>query len=298
VGGLSTILGAVNMLTTVISLRAPGMTMWRLPIFTWNIVFTSILVLIAFPIFTAALCGLLADRLIGAHVFDPANGGSILWQHLFWFFGHPEVYIVALPYFGITGLSVVVWAHHMFATGAVLLPFFAITTFLIAIPTGIKFFNWIGTMWRGNFTVLHSISTIGAFLLGLSMLPFIYNVIRSYRYGEPAGADDPWGYGNSLEWATTCPPPRHNFTDLPRIRSERPAFELHHPNQAHRFRDESANTHTATRNGEHHPSRKPPPRPNPTNKTTTPTPAASSSGCSAGSLWLTARWACVWKIGP
>jgi cytochrome c oxidase subunit I len=382
VGGLSTILGAVNMLTTAICLRAPGMTMWRLPIFTWNIVFTSILVLIAFPIFTAALFGLLADRVIGAHVFDPANGGSILWQHLFWFFGHPEVYIVALPYFGIiseivpvfsrkplfgykgmvfatitiTGLSVVVWAHHMFATGAVLLPFFAITTFLIAVPTGIKFFNWIGTMWRGqivmatpmlfsvgfmvtfllggltgillaappidfhvhdtyfvvahfhyvlfgtivfatfaglyfwfpkitgrmlderlgklhfwttflgfhltflvmhwlgnqgmprryvdylpsdNFTALHTISTVGAFLLGLSVLPFLYNVIRSYRYGSPADADDPWGYGNSLEWATTCPPPRHNFTELPQIRSERPAFELHYPDMIERFRNES-----------------------------------------------------------
>jgi cytochrome c oxidase subunit 1 len=145
VGGLSTILGAVNMLTTVICLRAPGMTMWRLPIFTWNMVFTSILVLIAFPIFTAALFGLLADRTIGAHVFDPANGGSILWQHLFWFFGHPEVYIVALPYFGIT-------------------------TFLIAVPTGIKFFNWIGTMWRGQIVLsspmLFSIGFMVTFLLG------------------------------------------------------------------------------------------------------------------------------------
>ncbi|HEV2777804.1 MAG TPA: cytochrome c oxidase subunit I [Actinophytocola sp.] len=382
VGGLSTILGAVNMLTTVVCLRAPGMTMWRMPIFTWNIFFTSILVLLAFPIFTAALFGLLADRQLGAHVFDPANGGSILWQHLFWFFGHPEVYIVALPYFGIiseivpvfsrkplfgykgmvfatiaiTGLSAVVWAHHMFATGAVLLPFFAITTFLIAVPTGIKFFNWIGTMWRGrltmstpmlfsigfmvtfllggltgillaappidfhvhdtyfvvahfhyvlfgtivfatfaglyfwfpkitgrmldeslgklhfwttflgfhltflvhhwlgnqgmprryidylpadNFTVLHMISSVGAFLLGLSVLPFIWNVIRSYRYGQPADADDPWGYGNSLEWATTCPPPRHNFTELPPIRSERPAFELHYPHMIDRFRAEA-----------------------------------------------------------
>jgi cytochrome c oxidase subunit 1 len=90
-----------------------------------------------------------------------------------------------------------------------------------------------------NFTVLHSISTIGAFLLGLSVLPFLYNVIRSYRYGEPAGADDPWGYGNSLEWATTCPPPRHNFTELPQIRSERPAFELHYPDMIERFRNES-----------------------------------------------------------
>jgi cytochrome c oxidase subunit 1 len=382
VGGLGTILGAVNMLTTVICLRAPGMTMWRMPIFTWNIFFTSILVLIAFPVLTAALFGLLADRLLGAHVFDPASGGSILWQHLFWFFGHPEVYIVALPFFGIvseiipvfsrkplfgykglvfatigiTALSMTVWAHHMFATGAVLLPFFAFLSFLIAVPTGIKFFNWIGTMWKGQltfespmlfsigflvtflfggltgvllaapaidfhvhdtyfvvahfhyvlfgtivfatfagiyfwfpkmtgrmldeplgrlhfwttflgfhttflvhhwlgaqgmprryadylhtdqFTTLHAISTAGSFILGASVLPFVWNVFRSFRFGERAEADDPWGFGNSLEWATSCPPPRHNFTELPKIRSERPAFELHYPDMVERFREES-----------------------------------------------------------
>jgi cytochrome c oxidase subunit 1 len=379
--GLGTILGGVNMLTTVICLRAPGMTMFRMPIFTWNIFLTTILILIAFPILTAALFGLLADRLIGAHVFDPANGGAILWQHLFWFFGHPEVYIVALPFFGIitevvpvfsrkplfgyrsmvyatlaiAGLSAVVWAHHMYATGAVLLPFFALTTFLIAIPTGIKFFNWIGTMWRGSltfespmlfsigfmvtfllggltgvllaapaidfhvtdtyfvvahfhyvlfgtivfatyagiyfwfpkmtgrflneplgklhfwttfigfhatflvqhwlgnegmprryadylasdgFTTLNTISTIGSFILGASVLPFVWNVFRSYRFGELADADDPWGYGNSLEWATTSPPPRHNFLELPPIRSERPAFELHYPHVVEQARAE------------------------------------------------------------
>jgi cytochrome c oxidase subunit 1 len=148
VSGLGTILGGVNMLTTIICMRAPGTTMFRMPIFTWNIFFTSVLILIAFPILTAALFGLLADWHLGAHVFEPANGGSILWQHMFWFFGHPEVYIVALPFFGIvtevfpvfsrkplfgykrmvfasvaiTILSSAVWAHHMFATGAVLLP--------------------------------------------------------------------------------------------------------------------------------------------------------------------------------
>ncbi|MER7010799.1 cytochrome c oxidase subunit I [Saccharopolyspora sp. NPDC000359] len=382
VGGLGTILGAVNMITTVVCLRAPGMTMFRMPIFTWNILVTSVLILMAFPILTAALLGLMADRHLGAHVFDPANGGVILWQHLFWFFGHPEVYIVALPFFGIVSeifpvfsrkpifgysglvyatlgiaaLSVVVWAHHMYATGAVLLPFFAFTTFLIAVPTGVKFFNWIGTMWKGQltfespmlfsvgflvtflfggltgvllamppvdfhvsdtyfvvahfhyvlygtivfatfagiyfwfpkmtgrmmderlaklhfwltfigfhgtflvqhwlgnegmprryadylasdgFTLLNTISTIGAFILGASMLPFLYNVFKSYRYGEVVEVDDPWGYGNSLEWATSCPPPRHNFTELPRIRSERPAFELHYPHISERMRLES-----------------------------------------------------------
>jgi cytochrome c oxidase subunit 1 len=382
IAGLATILGAVNMITTITCLRAPGVIMWRMPIFTWNILFASILVLIAFPIFTAALFGLEADRRLGAHVFDPANGGAILWQHMFWFFGHPEVYIVALPYFGIvseiipvfsrkplfgykalvwatvtiTVLSAVVWAHHMFATGAVLLPFFAFATFLIAVPTGVKFFNWILTMWKGQlsmhapmlfsvgfmvtflfgglsgvllavpsinfhvhdtyfvvahfhyvlfgtivfatfagiyfwfpkitgrmmdvrlgrlhfyttfigfhttfllhhwlgaegmprryadylptdgFTTLHMVSTSGAYLLGISVLPFIWNVLKSYRYGERAEADDPWGFGNSLEWATTSPPPRHNFLALPRIRSERPAFELHYPNMVQRVRAEA-----------------------------------------------------------
>ena len=382
VSGLGTILGAVNMITTVICLRCPGMTMWRLPIFTWNILVTSILVLVAFPILTAGLFGLAADRHFGAHVFDPANGGAILWQHLFWFFGHPEVYIIALPFFGIVSevfpvfarkpifgyrglvyatlsiaaLSVAVWAHHMFATGAVLLPFFSFMTFLIAVPTGLKFINWIGTLWRGQlsfetpmlwacgflvtflfggltgvilaapsldfhvsdsyfvvahfhyvlfgtivfatfsgiyfwfpkmtgrflderlgklhfwttfvgfhltflvqhwlgnmgmprryadylptdgFTTLNMVSSIGAFILGFSTLPFIWNVIKSWRHGEITTADDPWGYGNSLEWATSSPPPRHNFTSLPRIRSERPAFELHHPHMMERMRTEA-----------------------------------------------------------
>ncbi|MGH3950781.1 MAG: cytochrome c oxidase subunit I, partial [Pseudonocardiaceae bacterium] len=196
VSGLGTILGAVNMITTIVCLRAPGMTMWRMPLFTWNILFTSVLILGAFPILTAALFGLAADRLLGAHVFDPANGGAILWQHLFWFFGHPEVYIVALPFFGIiteiipvfsrkplfgyklmvfatmaiTALSFAVWAHHMYATGAVLLPFFSFLTFLIAVPTGIKFFNWIGTMWKGQLTfetpMLWSVGFLVTFLLG------------------------------------------------------------------------------------------------------------------------------------
>jgi cytochrome c oxidase subunit I len=378
VSGLGTILGGVNMITTVITLRAPGMTMFRMPIFTWNILVTSVLVLLAFPILTAALFGVLADRKFGAQIFEPDNGGAILWQHLFWFFGHPEVYIVALPFFGIIteiipvfsrkpifgykglvgatiaigALSATVWAHHMFATGAVLLPFFSFLTYLIAVPTGIKFFNWIGTMWRGSisfetpmlwsigflvtfllggltgvilgsppldfhlndsyfvvahfhyvlfgtivfavfggiyfwfpkftgrylderlgklhfwgtfigfhatflvqhwlgaegmprrygdylpsdgFTTLNTVSTIGAFLLGISTLPFLWNVYRSYKYGEVVTADDPWGHGNSLEWATSCPPPRHNFTVMPRIRSERPAFEAHYPDLADRL---------------------------------------------------------------
>ncbi|NAS22825.1 cytochrome c oxidase subunit I [Herbidospora sp. NEAU-GS84] len=370
--GLGTILGAVNFITTIICMRAPGMTMFRMPIFTWNILLTSILVLLAFPVLAAALLVLEADRKLGAHVFDAANGGAMLWQHLFWFFGHPEVYIIALPFFGIitevlpvfsrkpifgyiglvgatiaiAGLSVTVWAHHMFVTGQVLLPFFSFMTFLIAVPTGVKFFNWIGTMWRGHlsfetpmlfavgflvtflfggltgvilasppldfsisdsyfvvahfhyvvfgtvvfamfsgfyfwwpkftgkmlndkigkvhfwtlffgfhltflvqhwlgvigfprryadyaavdgFTDLNMISSVGAFLLGASTLPFLWNVWTTWRNAPMVTVDDPWGYAGSLEWATSCPPPRHNFHRLPRIRSERPAFDLKYP---------------------------------------------------------------------
>jgi cytochrome c oxidase subunit 1 len=375
ISGLGTILGAVNMITTIVTMRAPGMTMFRMPIFTWNILVTSLLVLMAFPILAAALSALLSDRLFGSHVYAAETGGPILWQHLFWFFGHPEVYILALPFFGIVteilpvfsrkpifgykglvaatlgiaALSMTVWAHHMFVTGAVLLPFFSFLSFLIAVPTGIKFFNWIGTMWRGQltfespmlfaigflvtflfgglsgvilasppldfhvsdsyfvvahfhyvlfgtivfaayagiyfwfpkmtgrmlddrlgklhfwmtfigfhmtflvqhwlgnegmprryadylpsdgFTTLNTVSTIGSFLLGASTLPLLWNMWKSYKFGEVVTVDDPWGHGASLEWATSCPPPRHNFLELPRIRSERPAFDRRYPHTA------------------------------------------------------------------
>ncbi|MEY4282554.1 MAG: hypothetical protein RL467_110, partial [Actinomycetota bacterium] len=178
ISGVGTILGGVNFITTIFTMRAPGMTMFRMSIFSWNVLLTAILVLLAFPPLAAALLGLEADRIYGTHLFDPANGGVMLFQHLFWFFGHPEVYILALPFFGIateilpvfsrkpifgylgliaatiaiSALSVSVWAHHMFASGQVLLPFFSFMTFLIGVPTGVKFFNWIGTMWRGHVT--------------------------------------------------------------------------------------------------------------------------------------------------
>jgi cytochrome c oxidase subunit 1 len=374
-GGFGTILGAVNFITTVICLRAPGMTMFRMPLFTWTVLITSVLVIMAFPVLAAALLALGADRQFGAQVFASENGGALLWQHLFWFFGHPEVYIIALPFFGIiseilpvfsrkplfgykglvfatigiAGLSVAVWAHHMYATGQVALPFFAFMTMLIAVPTGVKFFNWIGTMWRGSltfetpmvwalgflvtflfggltgiilssppldfhlsdsyFVVAHfhyvvfgtvvfamfggfyfwwpkmtgrmldetlgkihfwmlfigfhttfliqhwlgvegmprryadylpedgftwenRVSSAGALLLGLSTLPFLYNVYKTWKSAPMIEVDDPWGHANSLEWATSCPPPRHNFDSMPRIRSERPAFDLHHPEVA------------------------------------------------------------------
>ena len=101
ISGLGTILASVNIVTTIISLRAPGLTLWRMSIFCWNILLTSIMALIVFPVLAAALLVLLSDRVLGTHIFDPASGGALLWQHLFWFFGHPEVYIIALPFFGI-----------------------------------------------------------------------------------------------------------------------------------------------------------------------------------------------------
>ncbi|WP_223690811.1 aa3-type cytochrome oxidase subunit I [Leifsonia poae] len=370
--GFGTILGAVNFITTIITMRAPGMTMFRMPIFTWNALVTSILVLMAFPVLAAALFGLAADRVFDAHIYDAANGGALLWQHLFWFFGHPEVYIIALPFFGIVSeifpvfsrkpifgyktliyatisiaaLSVTVWAHHMYVTGSVLLPWFSLMTMLIAVPTGVKIFNWIGTMWRGSltfespmlwsigflitftfggltgvilasppldfhvsdtyfvvahfhyvvfgtvvfamfagfyfwwpkwtgkmlndrlgkwhfwllfigfhttflvqhwlgvvgmprryatylpsdgFTWMNQLSSVGAAILAISMIPFFVNVYLTARNAPKVTVNDPWGYGRSLEWATSCPPPRHNFTSIPRIRSESPAFDLNHP---------------------------------------------------------------------
>ena len=373
--GFGTILGSVNFITTILCMRMPGMTMFRMPIFTWNTLITAVLVLMAFPPLASALLALGADRRFEANIFDPANGGPILWQHLFWFFGHPEVYVLALPFFGIASeiipafsrkpifgyktlvgatiaiaaLSVTVWAHHMYTTGAVMLDFFAFMTMLIAVPTGVKFFNWVGTMWRGSLTFetpmlftlgflttfifggltgvilsspvldfhisdtyfvvahfhyvmagtvvfemfagfyfwwpkmfgyklseglgklhfwlltlgfhmtfliqhwlgvdgaprryvnylhedgfdwMNQISTVGAFIMGASTLPFLLNVVLTHVKGKKVEVDDPWGYGASLEWATSCPPPRHNFHSLPRVRSERPAFDLHHPEVA------------------------------------------------------------------
>ena len=367
VTGVATTLTAVNLITTVVCLRAPGMTMFRMPIFTWNIFIVSAMVILAFPVLTAGLSLLYADRHLGAHFFETRGGGEpILWQHLFWFFGHPEVYIVALPFFGvvtevipvfsrkpvfgyrgfvlatlaIASLSTAVWAHHMFTTGAINLPFFSVMTFLIAVPTGVKMFNWIGTMWRGHltfespmlfaigfllvfliggltgpmlasppvdfhvtdtyfvvahmhyvlfgsaafgffsglyfwypkvtgrllnerlakshfwtmfvgfnitfwphhllglrgmprrvadypatagFTFLNLVSTVGAGILGFGTLFLLWNLWRTPRKGAAAG-DDPWG-GYSLEWATSSPPPEHNFHELPPIRSERPTFD-------------------------------------------------------------------------
>jgi cytochrome c oxidase subunit 1 len=177
--GVATILGAINFTTTIYTRRAPGMSMLRMPMFCWNILVASILILFAFPALTGALAMLLLDRRFGATFFSPAEGGDpVLWQHLFWFFGHPEVYILALPFFGIMSevipvfsrkplfgykamvlatifigaYSMSVWAHHMFTTGAVNVAFFSLSSFIIAVPTGIKIFNWVATMFRGRLT--------------------------------------------------------------------------------------------------------------------------------------------------
>jgi cytochrome c oxidase subunit 1 len=369
--GFSAIFTGVNICATVFYLRAPGMTMFRMPIFTWNMLVTAILILIAFPVLTSALVMLWCDRHLGTHIFTVSGGGvPVLWQNLFWFFGHPEVYILALPYFGavtdilavfsrkpvfgykgmvfatitIAALSTSVWAHHMFTTGTVLLPFFSIMSYLIAVPTGIKFFNWIGTMWRGsitfntpmlfavgflvvflfggvtgiflasppvdfamhdtffvvahfhevlfgtvvfggfagltywypkytgrmlnetlgkisfwlmfvgfwvtfmpqyllgeegmprriaeylphgNWTVLNRISTAGAYLLFLSVFVMLINFAEAWRKPVPAG-DNPWD-AHTLEWATSSPPPHHNFYWIPPIRSERPVWDHNHP---------------------------------------------------------------------
>jgi len=368
--GTSSILGGINFLVTIFKMRAPGMTMFRLPILVWTVLVTSVLVVLGTPVLTSALIMLFIDRNYGGAFFDPASGGNaVLWQNVFWFYSHPAVYIMILPAMGIVSeiipvfsrkplfgykafvfataaigaLGFSVWAHHMFTTGSVYLPFFSFMTFLIAVPTGVKMFNWIATMWKGSiqfssamlfvlgfltmfliggingafsasvpvdfaihdtywivahihyvlfggsvfavfgglfywfpkmfgvklneglgklqfvimfigfnltFFPMHELglmgmprriadyspmagwndmnlaATIGSILVAVSVLPFLWNVFVSLRSGERVG-DDPWE-GNTLEWATTSPPPPYNFDRLPEIRSERPVFDQRH----------------------------------------------------------------------
>lgn len=368
--GIASILGSINFLTTIFKLRAPGLSLLRMPMFCWGQLVTSVLLLFSIPVVTAGLVMIFIDRNYGGGFFEPALGGNpILWQHVFWFFGHPEVYILILPAFGIISeivpvfsrkplfgyrafviatvsigaLGFTVWAHHMFTTGAVSLPFFSFFTFLIAVPTGIKFFNWLATMWGGRlrfdtpmlyacgfialfliggldgaflavvpfdfmvqdtywvvshihyvlvagslfailaglfywfpkmsgrrldermgklqfwllfigtnlaffpqhllgldgmirrvadysanagWTELNLMSTIGAFIIATAVLVFIWNVFVTLR-GPADASDDPWD-ANTLEWATSSPPPVYNFDHLPPVRSERPLFDLKH----------------------------------------------------------------------
>jgi cytochrome c oxidase subunit 1 len=357
--GVASLAGAVNFIVTIINMRAPGMTLMRLPVFIWMSLTTSFLLLFAMPVIAVALFQLMFDRVYEATFFNPSAGGDpLLWQHLFWLFGHPEVYILILPAMGIVsdvlptfarkpifGYAAIVfagiaigfmgwgvWAHHMFATGLgpVANSAFALSTMFIAVPTGVKIFNWLGTIWGGDvrlktpflfavgfvsmfiigglsgvthaivphdyqqtdtyyivahfhyvlfggaifglfaglyywwpkffgrllsdglgklhfalmfigfnlaFAPMHIlglqgmprriptypdgmgwnfwnlIATVGAFVIALSVLVFIVNVVRSRRRGEEAG-DDPWD-GRTLEWSIPSPPPVYNFAEVP-----------------------------------------------------------------------------------
>ncbi|HEY3082162.1 MAG TPA: cytochrome c oxidase subunit I [Chloroflexota bacterium] len=374
--GVGSIATGLNLVVTVLKLRAPGMTPFRMPIFVWTSFTTGVLILAAVPSLAAAQVLLLFDRYLGTHFFDPRAGGDpVLWQHLFWFFGHPEVYIMALPAFGIISevipvfsrrplfgypfvaasslviafYSLLVWAHHMFAVGLgrIADAAFGATSAIIAIPTGVKVFSWLATLWGGRlrfttamlfalgfiamFTIggitgvhfalvpidwqttdsyyvvahLHYVlvggswmaihagvyywfpkisgrrlderlgkahfwltmlganltffpmhlvgllgmprrvytypdlpgwgglnvaTTIGAFVQLAGEFVFVWNAYRSLRGGALAG-DDPWD-GWTLEWATTSPPPPHNFEALPPIRSARPLWDAKHPEAA------------------------------------------------------------------
>jgi cytochrome c oxidase subunit I len=217
--GISSLVGAVNFYATIANMRAPGMGWGRLPLFVWTILTYAILLIVALPVIAAAVTMLLTDRHFGTHFFDASNGGSpLLWQHLFWFFGHPEVYIMALPGFGVISevlpvfsrkpifgykaiaastvsiafLGMLVWAHHMFATPSptVVLIFFMISSFLIAVPTGVKMFNWIATLWRGtvDFTtaLLFAVGFLATFLVGgitgifLAVFPVNWQLTDTY----------------------------------------------------------------------------------------------------------------------
>jgi cytochrome c oxidase subunit I len=203
--GISSIVGAINFIATIHNMRAPGMSWGRMPLFVWSILVYSYLLVAALPAVGAAVTMLLADRHFGTAFFDPTGGGDpMLWQHLFWFFGHPEVYIMILPVFGMVSeilpvfarkpifgykaiaaatvaiafLGLLVWAHHMFTTPTptVVLAFFMLSSFLIAVPTGIKIFNWIATLWRGQI-VLKTPLYFAAALPGLFVIGGISGVI-------------------------------------------------------------------------------------------------------------------------
>ena len=219
VSGVGTVTAAVNFIATILGMRAPGMTIRKVPFFCWTMIWTSMQILLAIPPLTAILVMILLDRQLGAHFFDVANGGSaMLWQHLFWFFGHPEVYILILPVFGMVSevipvfsrkvlfgyefmavatmaiafISLGVWAHHMFAVGMsrTLDLYFGVSSLLVSIPTGIKFFNWLATMYGGRLSLaspmLFACGFLSLFLIGgltgimLATVPFNFQLTDSY----------------------------------------------------------------------------------------------------------------------
>jgi cytochrome c oxidase subunit I len=374
--GVSSITGALNFVVTILRMRAPGMSINRMPLFSWMILIMAFLLLFAMPSLTAASVLALFDRHMGTHFYQYAFGGDpLLWQHLFWSFGHPEVYILILPAFGIVSevlpvfsrkpifgytfvawsgvaigfLSFTVWAHHMFAVGLppIAQSFFAVSTTLIAIPTAVKIFNWLATIFMGKisfktpmvfalgfvsmfligglngvalavvpfdyqvtdtyFVVSHIhyvlfggsalgifagifywfpkmtgkllneklghiqfwflfigmnlaffpmhilgllgmprrvytypanlgwnelnlLSSVGAFIIGIGVMIFVFNVIISLKNGEKAG-DDPWD-AFTLEWDTSSPPKQYNFLTIPVVRSRRPFYDKKYPEVA------------------------------------------------------------------
>jgi len=231
--GMSSILGSINIITTILNLRAPGMTLMRMPLFVWTWLITAYLLVAAMPVLAGAVTMSLTDRHFGTSFFNAAGGGDpVLYQHIFWFFGHPEVYIIALPAFGVVSqvipafsrkplfgyasmvyatssiaiLSFIVWAHHMYTVGMPVQGqlFFMYATTLIAIPTGVKVFNWVATMWKGSLTfetpMLFAIGFLFLFTLGgftglvLSLVPIdiqlhdTYYVVAHFHYVMVAGA--------------------------------------------------------------------------------------------------------------